>query len=137
MRSVKYFYRKMSRKHSCEVFSRLKWKGWVLEHFWKSRFWPILDIFLKMSLKFIPSQSDLILSMNDVTWALIDVKTNVIMPHYDWIVKFQNWDLGDFFTSYWKRDEPYIGSNSLKMFIVSPFIIYDLVLSICYQFDGP
>ena len=125
--SLGYFYRKTSGKHSCGVFSRLKWKGWVLEPFWKSHFWPILDIFLKMSLKFFPLQSDLILSMNDVTWVLIDVKMNVIMAHYDWIVKCQNSDLEDFFASYLKRDEPNIGSNSLKMLIKRPLVKNNVV----------
>ena len=59
------------------------------------------------------------------------------MPYYDFIVKVWNMDLADLFGPYRKRDEPYIGSNSLKMFIVRPFILRDLVLSICYQFDGP
>ena len=49
-----YFYQKMPYKHPCKVFMGLAWKGWFLEHFWKSDFWPIFDIFLKMTLKFIP-----------------------------------------------------------------------------------
>ena len=123
-------YQKMTEKHSCDNFTGLAWKDWVLEHFWKFHFWPILDIFLKMSLKFFPLQSDLILSMNDVTWVLIDVKMNVIMAHYDWIVKCQNSDLEDFFASYLKRDEPNIGSNSLKMLIKRPFVKNNVVQDI-------
>ena len=36
-----YFYQKMFEEHFCKVFMGLPWKGWFLEHFWKSYFWPL------------------------------------------------------------------------------------------------
>ena len=39
--------------------------------------------------------SDFKLNLNDVIKVLMNVKIYVIMPHYDFIVKLQNLDLGD------------------------------------------
>ena len=46
-------------------------------------------IFLKMTLKFIPSQSDHVFNLNEFTLVRIHAKTTVFMPFYDFIVKFQ------------------------------------------------
>ena len=110
-----YFDQKMSKKHPCKVFMGLAWKGWVLEHFWKSHSWPIFDIFLKMSPKLIPLYSDVKFYLYNVTLLLKSVKNTIITPCYDFIVKFQKIDLTDLFGPYRKRDEPYISSISLKM----------------------
>ena len=50
-----------------------------------------------------------------MTVVIINVKIPIIMPCYDFIIKFQNFDLTDLFGPYRKRDEPYISSISLKM----------------------
>ena len=85
----------MSPKHSSEVFIGLASKGWVLEHFWKSHFWPIFDIFLKMSLKLTPLHLDFIFNFDNMILAIVNVKIPIIMPCYDFIVKFRNFDLAD------------------------------------------
>ena len=116
-------YQKMSKKHSCKVLMGLAWNGWVLEHFWKSDFWPIFDIFLKMSLKLIPLHWNLKCNFVGITLCLRNVKITIIMPYYDFIVKVWNMDLADLFGPYRKRDEPYICSNGLELLIVRLFMI--------------
>ena len=52
------------------------------------------------------------------------------MPCYEFFVKFQFFDLANLFELYRKKDEPYIDSNSLKMFIERPFTKNNLVYDI-------
>ena len=125
-----YSYQKMSKKHPCKVFMGLAWKGWVLEHFWKSHSWPIFDIFLKMSPKLIPLYSDVKFYLYNVTLLLKSVKNTIITPCYDFIVKFQKIDLTDLFGPYRKKDAPYISSNGLETLIKPPFIKNNLVQDI-------
>ena len=54
----------------------------------------------------------------------------MIMPCYGFFVKFQFFDLANWFGPYRKKDEPYIGSNSLKMFIRRPFTKNNVVYGI-------
>ena len=83
-----------------------------------------------MSLKLIPLHLDLISNFDDMTLVLTNVKITFIMPCYDFIVKFRNFDLADLFEPYRKRDELYVSSNDLKLLIGCLFIINDLVSSI-------
>ena len=117
-----YFYPKMSKKHPCKVFMGPAWKGWVLEHFWKSHFCPIFDIFIKMSLKLIPLYSNDMCYLYNVTLVLKSVKITIITTCYDFIVKFQKIDLTDLFGSYRKKDEPCISFGSLEMLMKHPSI---------------
>ena len=125
-----YFNQKMSVKHSCKVFMGPAWKGWVLEHFWKSHFCPIFDIFIKMSLKLIPLYSNDMCYLYNVTLVLKSVKITIITTCYDFIVKFQKIDLTDLFGPYRKKDAPYISSNGLETLIKPPFIKNNLVQDI-------
>ena len=70
---------------------------------------------LKMSLKLIPLHWNLICNFDDIILLLKNEKITIIMPFYDFIVKFRNFDLADLFEPYRKRDEPYVSSNGLKL----------------------
>ena len=58
-----------------------------------------------------------------VTLVQIKAKITVVMPFYDFIVKFQNSDLVHLFTPYYKRDESQIDSDGLKLSVVCLFIV--------------
>ena len=51
----------------------------------------------EMSLKLIPLHLDFISNFDDMTLVLTNVKITFIMPCYDFIVKFRNFDLADLF----------------------------------------
>lgn len=70
-------------------------KGLSSRAFFKISLLADFQHFLKMSLKFILLMSDFKFNLNDVIKVLMNVKIYVIMPHYDFIVKLQNLDLGD------------------------------------------
>ena len=70
-------------------------RGLSSRAFFKTSLLADFQHFLKMSLKFILLKSDFKFNLNDVIKVLMNVKIYVIMPHYDFIVKLQNLDLGD------------------------------------------
>ena len=47
-----------------------------------------------MSLNFIPLQSNLLFELFSDSLVILDVKTTIIMPFYDFIVKSQNLGFG-------------------------------------------
>ena len=112
--------RKMPQKHSSEVLIDLGCKGWAQEHFWKFDFWPIFDHFSKKSLNFIALLSNLVIRLNSASKDFIDIKNTIIMLCYDIIVTLQNLGSGGLSVQYWKRDEPEIGTEGLKLMITDP-----------------
>ena len=80
-----------------------------------------------MSLKLIPLHLDFIFNFDNMILAIVNVKIPIIMPCYDFIVKFQNFDLTDLFGPYGKGDERYISSISLKMLMTRPSMKNNLV----------
>ena len=83
-----------------------------------------------MAPKLIPLYSNVISYLHNVTLVLKSVKTIIITPCYDFIVKIQKIDLTDLFGPYRKKDAPYISSNSLETLIKPPFIKNNLVQDI-------
>ena len=83
-----------------------------------------------MSPKLIPLYSNIICYLYNVTSVLKSVKITIFTPSYDLIVKFEKIGLTALFGPYRKKDEPYIGSNSLKMFIRRPFTKNNVVYGI-------
>ena len=95
-------------------FYRSRMKGLSSRALLKISFLADFCHFLKKSLNFILSQPNLVFGFNIVSSVLPDQQIIIIMPCYDFIVKFQNLDLKGLFRPSKKRDEPDIGLNGLK-----------------------
>ena len=125
--------RKMPQKHSSEVLIDLGCKGWALEHFWKFDFWPIFDHFSKKSLNFIPILSNLVIRLNSASKDLLGIRNTIIMPCYDIIVTLQNLGSGGLSVEYWKRDEPEIGTEGLRLMITDPSSFLEFIWVCWYR----
>ena len=112
--NLPYFLSEIALQTILVCFYRSRMKGLSSRALLKISFLADFCHFLKKSLNFILSQPNLVFGFNIVNLVLTNQKIIIIMPCYDFIVKFQNLDSKGLFRPFKKRDEPDIGLNGLK-----------------------
>ena len=118
-----YFYQGRFKEPIHVVYNASVRKGWLLEHFYGLRFWPIFDITRNDS-RIHP----LTIKILFYTFlSIIRLDFIIILPFYGVFVTFQNFEFRELFRPYWKGDEPYFTFDDTKWSSMTPSKIYKVI----------
>ena len=127
------FYVAWSEKRFRVVYNVPVWKRWLLEHFYGFRFWTIFD-FSRIDSRTHP------LAIRILSYTLISIiryEFTIITHCYGIFITFPNFDFGELFWRYWKRDEPDLTFDLAKWSLVMPSNIYKVIWGFWYRITCP